>query len=177
MLEDWPVQIYKLLLHQKLFLPLNKSEKWFHKHLHNLMTWIFLCAKKKKDLCMKLICNENSSEVSNPYIDTKSSPTTCHGSCLGGVMVSVLATRPKVCGFEPGQGDWLLRVIKIRSTPSSRMGSKARRSHVVRFYGMLKNSWSPTGMDRLNSHFLRPSPVGCRDVSGDGQSALVDKRS
>jgi hypothetical protein len=31
-------------------------------------------------------------------------------------------------------------VIKIRSTPSSRMGSKAGRSRVVRFYGMLKNS-------------------------------------
>jgi hypothetical protein len=26
--------------------------------------------------------------------------------------------------------------IIIRSTPSSRMGSKAGRSHVVRFYGM-----------------------------------------
>jgi hypothetical protein len=26
--------------------------------------------------------------------------------------------------------------IKIRSTPSSRMGSDAGRSHVVRFYGL-----------------------------------------
>jgi hypothetical protein len=53
-----------------------------------------------------------------------------------GVAVSVLGTAPKGCGFEPGQGDGFLRVIKIRSTPSSRMGSKAGRSHVVRFYGM-----------------------------------------
>jgi len=30
-------------------------------------------------------------------------------------------------------------------------------------------------MDRLNSHFLRPSPTRSRDVSGDGQSALVVK--
>jgi hypothetical protein len=30
-------------------------------------------------------------------------------------------------------------------------------------------------MDKLNSHFLRPSPTRSRDVSGDGQSALVDK--
>jgi hypothetical protein len=37
---------------------------------------------------------------------------------------------------KPGQGDGFLRTIKIRSTPSSRMGSKAGRSHVVRFYGM-----------------------------------------
>jgi hypothetical protein len=55
---------------------------------------------------------------------------------LGGVVVSVLATRPKGCGFEPGQGDGFLRAIKIRSTPSSRMGSKAGRSRVVRFYDM-----------------------------------------
>jgi hypothetical protein len=56
--------------------------------------------------------------------------------CRLGDVVSVLATGPKGCGFEPGQGDGLLRVIKIRSTPFSRMGSKAGRSHVVRFYGM-----------------------------------------
>jgi hypothetical protein len=55
---------------------------------------------------------------------------------LGGVVVNMLATGPKGCGFEPGQGDGFLRAIKIRSTPSSRMGSKAGRSHVVRFYGM-----------------------------------------
>jgi hypothetical protein len=30
-------------------------------------------------------------------------------------------------------------------------------------------------MNRLNSHFLRPSPTRFRDVSGDGQSALVVK--
>jgi hypothetical protein len=46
-------------------------------------------------------------------------------SRLGDVMVIVLATGPKGCGFEPGQGDGFLKAIKIRSTPSSRMGSKA----------------------------------------------------
>jgi hypothetical protein len=56
---------------------------------------------------------------------------------LGGIVVSVLATGTKGCGFKkPGQGDVFLRAIKIRSTPSSRLGSKAGRSHVVRFYGM-----------------------------------------
>jgi hypothetical protein len=30
-------------------------------------------------------------------------------------------------------------------------------------------------MDRLNFHFLRPSPTRFRDVAGDGQSAPVDK--
>jgi hypothetical protein len=55
---------------------------------------------------------------------------------LVGVVVSVLDTGPKGYGFEPGQGDGFLRAIKIRSTPSSWMGSKAGRSHVVRFHGV-----------------------------------------
>jgi hypothetical protein len=37
---------------------------------------------------------------------------------LGGVVVSVLATRPKGYEFEPGQDDGFLRAIKIHSTPS-----------------------------------------------------------
>jgi hypothetical protein len=36
-------------------------------------------------------------------------------------VVSVLATGCKGCGFESGQGDRFLRVIKIRSTPSSQI--------------------------------------------------------
>jgi hypothetical protein len=32
---------------------------------------------------------------------------------LGGVVVSVLATGPKVLGFEPSQGDGFLRVRKV----------------------------------------------------------------
>jgi hypothetical protein len=40
-------------------------------------------------------------------------------SCLGsGVVVSVLATGPKGCWFEPSHGGGFLKVIKIRSTPS-----------------------------------------------------------
>jgi hypothetical protein len=38
-------------------------------------------------------------------------------SCLGGVMVSMLAIRLKVQGFKPGQ-DGFLRVIKVCSMPS-----------------------------------------------------------
>jgi hypothetical protein len=30
-------------------------------------------------------------------------------SCLGGVVVSVLAIGPKGCGFKPGQGDGLFK--------------------------------------------------------------------
>jgi hypothetical protein len=38
-------------------------------------------------------------------------------SHLDDVMVSVLATEPKVCGVKPGRGVWFLGVIKIHSTP------------------------------------------------------------
>jgi hypothetical protein len=44
----------------------------------------------------------------------------CADVACGGLVVSVLATGPKVRGFKPGRGRWILRVIKsaIRSTPS-----------------------------------------------------------
>jgi hypothetical protein len=44
-----------------------------------------------------------------------SKPSLCR---LGGMVVYVLATGPKGCGFKPGWGDGFLRVIKIRNTPS-----------------------------------------------------------
>jgi hypothetical protein len=37
---------------------------------------------------------------------------------IGGVVVSVLATGPKVCRFELSQGNGFLRAIQICSTPS-----------------------------------------------------------
>jgi hypothetical protein len=60
------------------------------------------------------------------------------------------------------------RVVSVLAT-----GQRVAVSN--RFHGMLKNSCSPTRMNILNSYFLRPSPTRARDVSGDGQSALVDK--
>jgi hypothetical protein len=39
-------------------------------------------------------------------------------SRLGSTVISVLATGPKGCGIEHGQGDGFLRAIKIRTTPS-----------------------------------------------------------
>jgi hypothetical protein len=32
-----------------------------------------------------------------------------HAVVLGGILVSVLATSPKVLGFRPGRGRWILR--------------------------------------------------------------------
>jgi hypothetical protein len=40
---------------------------------------------------------------------------------LGGLVVSVLATGPKVRGFKPGRGRWIVRVIKsVACLPSER---------------------------------------------------------
>jgi hypothetical protein len=38
--------------------------------------------------------------------------------CLGGVVVSMLVIRPKICGLKPGRDDAFLRVMKICSLPS-----------------------------------------------------------
>jgi hypothetical protein len=69
---------------------------------------------------------------------------------------------------------WIFKGDKNPQHTFLGMGSKARRFQVERFYSMLKNYWSPTGMDRLNSNFLHPSPTSSRDVTVDGQSPLVD---
>jgi hypothetical protein len=37
---------------------------------------------------------------------------------LGGLVVSVLATGPKVCGFKLANDDTFLKAIKTHSTPS-----------------------------------------------------------
>jgi hypothetical protein len=41
---------------------------------------------------------------------------------LGGLVVSVLATGPKVRGFDPNQCRWTLRVIKILRRESKAVG-------------------------------------------------------
>jgi hypothetical protein len=103
-------------------------------------------------------------------------------SHLGGVVVSVLATRPKCRGFEPGQGDEFLKAIKIRSTLS--FGWKVKPEVPCR--KILRH-----GKDLLKSHgdgetkLSFPSPIllfvpemslltGQPDSTGGCQSALVD---
>jgi hypothetical protein len=54
---------------------------------------------------------------------------------LGGVVVSVIATEPKGCGFKPGRVDGFLRAINICSTPLFGW-EVSRRSHVLIFYSM-----------------------------------------
>jgi hypothetical protein len=52
-------------------------------------------------------------------------------------VVSVLATGPKDCGFEHGQGDGFLKAIK--SAAHLPLGWEVKPEvPVVRFYGMLK---------------------------------------
>jgi hypothetical protein len=49
---------------------------------------------------------------------------------LGGLVVSVPATEPKVCGFKHGRGRWILRVIKSVVRLDSEW-KWCHRSHVV----------------------------------------------
>ena len=44
---------------------------------------------------------------------------------LGGLLVSVLATGPKVCGFDPGRGRWIFKGDKNPEPHFLRRGSKA----------------------------------------------------
>jgi hypothetical protein len=84
---------------------------------------------------------------------------------LGGVVVTVLATGPKSRGFKPGRGDGFLRAIKIPQRNFLRMGSKAERSHVARFYAMLKIRWRISDTDMQNSHSFVQSSYSLPDVS------------
>jgi hypothetical protein len=87
-------------------------------------------------------------------------------SRLGDVVVSVLATGPKGCGFEPGQGDGFLRAIKIRSVRSFEWEVKPEVPcrKILRHVKDLVMSHG----NKLNFHFLLLPPTSIRDVS-DGR--------
>jgi hypothetical protein len=62
----------------------------------------------------------------------------------------------RFAGSDPTENEGFLRAIKIRSTPSFGWEVR-RRSHVVRFYGMLKIPWGISDTDRQNSHSFEHS--------------------
>jgi hypothetical protein len=76
-------------------------------------------------------------------------------------VVSVFATGPKVCGFEPGQGDGLLRAINIRSTPYSRMGSECWDSTLSQVttasFHILSNLSVTLSFDTIRIYVYMPS--------------------
>jgi hypothetical protein len=80
-------------------------------------------------------------------------------------VVSVLATGPKVSGFKPDRGRWILRVIKsVARLPSERKLS--RRSHVVN----LRHVKEPYERDKCSSakfsgHFSPVFPCFATRVS------------
>jgi hypothetical protein len=57
------------------------------------------------------LCSFLQPPVTLPILGPKYSPQ--HPVALGGLVVSVLATGPKVRGFKPGRRRWILRVIKF----------------------------------------------------------------
>jgi hypothetical protein len=74
---------------------------------------------------------------------------------LSGLVVSVLLDR-RFAGSDPTESEGFLRAIKILSTPSFGW-DVSRRSHFVKFYGMLKIPWGISDTDRQNSHSFEHS--------------------
>jgi hypothetical protein len=99
-------------------------------------------------------------------------------SSLAGAVVTVPATGPKGRGFEPGQGDGFLRVIKIHSTPSFRWEVKPEvpcckiLRHVK---DLLKSHGDGQTKFSFPSSILLLAPDMSADSTGGCQSALVDK--
>jgi hypothetical protein len=72
---------------------------------------------RRSFVCVYLfLCRQNVPR--NVFKTSKDLLRLQWSSRLGGVVVSVLATGPKVRGFKPGRGDGFLSAIKIRSTTS-----------------------------------------------------------
>jgi hypothetical protein len=66
---------------------------------------------------MKILSQDSRSpgrdlKLGPPECRSANHSTSTFGVALGGPVVSVLATGPKVRGFKPGRGRWILRVIK-----------------------------------------------------------------
>jgi hypothetical protein len=66
-----------------------------------------------ENICQKLLetgsWNPKTCELSKSVMNKANEVAVV---ALGGLVVSVLATGPKVRGFKPGRGRWILRVIK-----------------------------------------------------------------
>jgi hypothetical protein len=79
---------------------------------------------KERCSCSLYFINHHHNSLDSPAWTLAFLRGFCQLSRLGGVMVSILATGPKGCVFEPSQGDGFLRAIKIRSTTSFRLEVK-----------------------------------------------------
>jgi hypothetical protein len=103
--------------------------------------------------------------------------------CHGGIVVSVLATGSKGCGFEPNKGDGFIRAIKICSTPSFGWEVKLEvpcRKILWYVKDILKSHGDGWTKFSFPSSILLLAPemsllAGPPDSTGGCQSALVDK--
>jgi hypothetical protein len=92
-------------------------------------------------------------------------------------VVSMLITGPKIRGFKPSRGQWSFKDDKSLQQTSS--GGKVKpRSHVVTFYGLLRNPASmKVILHKKNSAAISPRifPASLLYVSaGNCERALVD---
>jgi hypothetical protein len=86
--------------------------------------------------------------------------------CLSGILVSMLAIGPKVCGFKPGWGDGFLRVIKIPSMPS--FGGKVKQEalcHMILWNVKTTCRYEQKYFARPNSSFPLHVPPVCYQMT------------
>jgi hypothetical protein len=91
-------------------------------------------------------------------------------SRLGRVVVSVLATGPKGCGFEPGQGDGFLRAIK---SAAHLFGWEVKPEVHCKILRLVKDHLKSHGDEYTKFSFSSPISYFSRGVSSDGHIALV----
>jgi hypothetical protein len=77
------------------------------------LVYITMCTLPLNAILTTLVTSVQSRHLQNLSFELHYYIQSCR---LGGIVVSVPATGPKGCGFEPGQDNGILRAIKIRST-------------------------------------------------------------
>jgi hypothetical protein len=86
---------------------------------------------------------------------------------LGGLVVSVLATGPKLRGFDPDRGRWIFKGDKIPEHHFLRRGSKAVDPMSLIFSGM--NRTRSVRKQNSSGHFSLKPP----DCLPDGSGSLI----
>jgi hypothetical protein len=120
----------------------------------NYVDWFAVCSKYSQHPVLKHnFCSPFRARLQMPHPHKTGKNIKWQISllyvALGVVVVSVFANAPKVRGFKPSRGRWILRVIKcVARLPSE--GKYSRRSHVVDLRHV-KEPYEHEGARRQNS--------------------------
>jgi hypothetical protein len=128
-------------------------------------------------LTMEAVCSSRTLESTYKFTGRHKPEYQCMYKSPRGVMLSVLASGPKVRGFKLGLGDVILRAIKIRSTPS--FGGEVKPSDQCQDFSACRKITSKCEQryfGRPNSSFPSPFLLICYRLCWlDCQWPLVDE--